>query len=452
MATVATPTVDSTLPAQERPESADTGSPAPLSEPERISSLDVTRGVALFGILLMNIAGFGLPRAYTDPTVYGGAEGANLWSWIVTQMFFEGTQRGLFSLLFGAGIVLMTRSLERSSHPHAQDYFFRRNLWLIVFGVVHAFVLLWIGEILYYYGITALFVYGLRNAKPRTLVSIAVGGLLIAAAWNGLDTWNGLKKHSAYATAESVRQAGDSLDAQQQEAVRAWEGTLRQYKPDSTALSREIAAKRGSYADVFLFNAPRVARAQSWWFYRFFFDVFSMMLLGIVLLRARILTAEKPARTYLWMMLIGYGVGLTVNYFETAHVLRSDFSVLSLLEAEVTYDLGRIPLTMGHLGLLMLFCRSNVLGWLKSSLAAVGRMAFSNYIMHSVISAFVFYGFGLGLYARLERHQLFYVVAAIWIFQLLLSPWWLRRYRFGPLEWLWRRLTYGTRPPMRRVG
>jgi uncharacterized protein len=424
----------------------------PVAGTERISALDFARGVALFGILLMNITAFGLPRAYDDPTVYGGATGADLWSWITTSMLFEGTQRGLFSLLFGAGLVLMTRSLERSAEPHAQDYFFRRNLWLIVFGVVHAYVLLWVGEILYYYGVTALVVYGLRNAKTKTLLGLAVGGLLIAAAWNGLDSYNGFKKHRAYATVEATRVAGDSLTAEQQAAVTAWEGVVKGMKPDSATLQREIAAKRGSYKDVFVHQAPRVARAESWWLYRYFFDVFSLMLLGIVLFRTGVITAKASTRTYGMMILLGYGIGLTVNFFEVSHILRSNFSVLALKEAEITYDLGRLAMTAGHLGVLMLFARSGVLTWLRSSLAAVGRMAFSNYILHSIICAFVFYGFGLGLFGQLRRHELYYVVGAIWLFQLIVSPIWLRHYRFGPLEWLWRWLTYGKRPAMRVSG
>jgi uncharacterized protein len=426
--------------------------PGPVRSDQRISSLDIARGVALFGILLMNITGFGLPSAYADPTVYGGSEGADRWSWILTSMFFEGTQRGLFTLLFGAGIVLMTRSLEASGRPNAQDYFFRRNLWLIVFGVVHAYVLLWTGEILFYYGVTALVVYGLRNARSKTLLGLALGAVLMGVAWNGLDTYNALRKHSAFAVTEAARTAGDSLTADQQQAVKAWEAVEKRYKPDSTALQKQIDAKRGSYASVFAFQAPRVARNQSWWLYRYFFETFSMLLIGMLLFRTGIITAERSTRTYWTMILMGYGVGLAVNYLEVSHILRENFSVLSFLRTDITYDLGRLPLTLGHLGVLMLFCRSGAVGWLKSALSAVGRMAFTNYIMTSIICAFVFYGFGFGLFGELRRHQLYYVVAGIWLFQLVVSPLWLSRYRFGPLEWLWRWLTYGQKPPLRKAG
>ncbi len=425
--------------------------PGPTRVADRIAALDIVRGVALFGILLMNITGFGLPYAYSDPTVFGGAEGANLWAWITTNMLFEGTQRGLFTILFGAGIILMTRSLEASGRPHSQDLYFRRNLWLVVFGIIHAYLLLWLGEILFYYGVTALFAYGVRHAKSRTLISLAVGGVLLSAAWNGLDTYNGLEKHRAFVAADSAKVQGDSLTAEQTEAIEAWEGMVKEWKPDSTKLAKTIATYRGSYWEILKYQAPLAARYESWGIYRWFFDYFSMVLLGMVLFRAGLFGASQSRRVLWQMVVAGYGVGLAVNYFETSTILAANFSVLSFLQSFITYDIGRIPLTMGHLGLLLLFAQSGGAGWLKRSLAAVGRMAFTNYVMTSIICAIFFYGFGFGWYGHLERYQLYYVVGSIWLFQLVISPLWLARYRFGPLEWLWRWLSYGEKPAMRVV-
>lgn len=421
----------------------------PTQVESRIPSLDIARGIALCGILLMNITVFGLPKSYSDPTIYGGATGPDLWAWITTTMLFEGTQRGLFSLLFGAGMVIMTASLDRSTRPHAQDFFFRRNLWLVFFGIVHSFLLLWTGEILYYYGATALFVYGFRNANPRTLIYLAVGGLVFNAAWNGLDTYNTLKKHSAFVVADSIKTQGDSLTAEQTKAVEAWQGVLKEAKPDSAAIEEEIALYQGSYVGIVAGQAARNTRYQSWWFYRFFFDIWSMMVIGIALFRLGLFSASTPTRTYLLIAGVGYAVGLTTNYVELQMVLKDNFSVLSFSRAGITYDLGRLAMTTGHLGLILLFCRASWGQWLRNALAALGRMAFTNYIMTSIICAIVFYGFGFGLYGELRRHQLYYVVGAIWLFQLILSPWWLSRYRFGPLEYLWRWLTYGEKPPMR---
>jgi uncharacterized protein len=142
---------------------------------ERISSLDITRGVALLGILLMNITGFGLSHAYSDPTVSGGATGWNLRVWWINSMFFEGTMRGMFSMLFGAGVVIfMSRPASGDGQNSVADVYFRRLMWLVLFGVVHSYILLWEGEILYPYALIGLFVFSFRQWNPKYLMMGAV--------------------------------------------------------------------------------------------------------------------------------------------------------------------------------------------------------------------------------------------------------------------------------------
>jgi uncharacterized protein len=150
------------------------------------------------------------------------------------------------------------------------------------------------------------------------------------------------------------------------------------------------------------------------------------------------------------MMLVGYGIGFPLSVWETNHIIQGNFSYMSVMEVTSTYDVGRVANGIGHLGLLLLWVRSGWLKGLQDKLAAVGRMALTNYIMHSVIALFVFLSVGLGLYGQLERYELYYVVIAICLFQLIVSPIWLRHYRFGPLEWVWRSLTYMHKQKMRR--
>jgi uncharacterized protein len=197
---------------------------------------------------------------------------------------------------------------------------------------------------------------------------------------------------------------------------------------------------------------PLNNEVQSWWMYRFFFDIFSMMLFGMALFKMGVLTLERRTHDYLALAVLGYAIGVPLNIWEVQTVIAGNFDTLSLVESKTTYDISRIAMTAGHLGLLLLFCRSGLLGWLRRSLAAVGTLAFSNYITHSIVCAFVFYGFGFGLFGQLQRHELYYVVCAIWIVQLIISPIWLRHFCFGPLEWSWRWLTYLERPPFRRAG
>jgi len=423
---------------------------APTTEGGREVSLDIIRGVALFGILLMNITGFGLPYAYSDPTVYGGSEGLNLVAWLTTTVLFEGTQRGLFSLLFGAGVIVLTSRLEASGRPNATDVYFRRNLWLVLFGLVHGYLLLWTGEILYFYGVTALFVYGFRKARPRTLLVIALAGLAFNAAWNLLDSRNGLRAFAEWQAASAVVRSGAELSAEQSGAIEAWEEKLEGYKPPTEKIEKDIAARQGSYFGQLAHQAPEVSYAQSWYLYRYFFDIFSMMLIGMALYKLGLLSLGHAPGIYWKMAAIGYAVGLSVNLLEARWLLTNEFSVLARIQAGVSYDLGRLGMITGHLGLLMLFCNSRLLPGLQRRLAAVGRMALSNYVMHTIICVIVFFGVGFGLFGQLERYQLYFVVFAIWAFQLIASPVWLREFRFGPLEWLWRSLTYGQRQPMRR--
>jgi len=424
--------------------------PAPVRAKDRYESLDVIRGVALVGILLMNITGFGLPDAYDDPTVSGGATGWNLWAWQITEIGFEGTQRGLFSLLFGAGVILLTSRLEAAGRTDVADIYYRRNLWLIVFGIVHAYLLLWWGEILYAYGVTALFLYALRNLAPRWLIAIGVAGFIVSTAWNYSETRGKLDMAAESSVAEKVKASGAKLTEGQQKAIDDWKEHVSEAKPDAKALKETIDARRGSYGDVLESIIPLNHKVQSWWMYRFFFDIFSMMLFGMALFKLGVLTLELKTSTYLAMAVAGYAVGVTTNTLEVRWILDHGFSVLSFAEAEVSYDLGRVAMTIGHLGALLLFCKSGVFGWLRRSLAAVGTLAFTNYVSHSLICAVIFYGFGFGLYGQLERHQLYSVVFGIWLFQLIVSPIWLRYFRYGPLEWVWRWLTYLKRPPMRR--
>ncbi len=416
----------------------------------RIEALDVVRGVALFGILLMNITSFGLPNAYYNPTNAGGSTGVNLWSWVMTQMLFEGTQRGLFSLLFGASVILLTARLEASGRPDAADIYFRRNLWLIGFGFVNAFIFLWVGDILYAYGITALFVFAFRKMAPKSLLALGVIVLFLGTLWTLNETVRLLDKHAAYSEAVEARSAGRTLNEEQKGAVSAWEEARGEFKSTPEENREEIVTPTAGYASAFAQIAGYNAYWQSWGMYRYFFDIFGMMLIGMALFRLGVLTLERSVRLYVYMVVAGYGIGLIVNYFETRWILDHGFSAVAFAQTNVTYDVGRLAMTIGHLGALLLFVRSGALPWLRRSLAAVGQLAVTNYLAHSAMCSFIF--IGLGYYGQLERHQLYYIVLAIWAVQLVVSPIWLRHYRFGPVEWLWRYLTYMKRPPMRHTA
>ena len=406
----------------------------------------------MLGILLMNIIGFGLPMAYEDPSVYGGSTGPDLGVWLATSLFFEGTMRGLFTLLFGAGVILFTSRVEATRPADAADLHVRRMLWLILFGFVNSHLLLWRGDILYEYGICGLVLYAFRRTAPQKLLVIAI--LLFAGLTvRGAVDYHSLKTLEATAAAaQDAKFSGRDLTPLQAEALDDWREELSHMKPSQEDLQEEIDAIRGSFATAFPVVTDDIFQWRTSFFYQYgFFEDLATMMLGMALFMTGGLQGRWSSRQYAWLLLGGYGVGVLVNALEAWAVLSSGFDpVVNTFNWLVSYELGRVPTTLGHIGLVMLIWKSGVFAGAMQRLGAVGRMAFTNYLMQSVIGMLLFTGVGLGLFGQLARHELYYVVAGIWLLQLLWSPWWLARYHYGPFEWLWRALTYRQRPAFRR--
>ena len=424
---------------------------APVQKDERIYSLDIIRGIVLLGILLMNIVGFGLGHgAYNDPTVIGGSTGWNLRVWEITSMFFEGTMRGLFSLLFGVGMFVLTERLEkRGGGIRVADIYFRRTLWLIVFGLIHSYLLLWEGEILYNYGLIGLLIFSFRNVSPKKLVAIAIFLMLCGSIWDYADHRSNIRLVENVAIANRYAAEGKPLTGELKAATTRWDRIQHERSPE--ALQEYFSSMQQGYFQVVAYLAPRNKINDMTYPYRYDpWDVLSMMLLGIALFKWKVITAERSYKFYSIMAAVGYAIGLSINYYELQIVLDSNFSLTGFSESFITYYWGRLFTAMGHVALIMIFCKLPVMSWLKTSLAAVGKMALTNYLMQSVICMIVFTGVGFGLFGRLQRYELYYVVFSIWLFQLLVSPIWLTYFRFGPAEWLWRTLTYLKSQPMRK--
>lgn len=427
----------------------------PTTGQDRKSSLDTLRGVALLGILLMNIVAMGMPFSYNNPTIYGGAEGLDLAAWAMNNLFFEGTMRGLFSLMFGAGIVLITSRAEaRGGGIEVADIYFRRNLWLFAFGIIHGWLFLWFGEILYFYGIAALFLFAFRKLPPRTLIIL---GALVLATLVPKDIYSYVQTHKTFNEAQVAEQAREALaedeefDEELQGKIDAWKGIKDDANPSEEKIQKRIEGMQGNYFKIIGTISGTLIWFQSSGLYKFmFFDTVGMMLIGMGLLKLGVITGERSTRFYLVMMAIGYGIGLSINAYETQLLIRNNFDVFAFEQAGLSYGSGRVAMTFGHIGFWMLVCKSTWFEWLTSRLAAVGRMALTNYVMHSVFAAFIFTGIGFSLFGQLDRHELFYIVGGIWMFQLIVSPIWMQHFRFGPLEWLWRSLTYNEKQPMRR--
>jgi uncharacterized protein len=431
---------------------ADSTTFQPVKEKERISSIDTLRGFALFGIILLNIIGFGMHDAsFYNPNIAGGNTGINHWIWIIQSLFLEGTMRATFSMLFGVGMILIITKLERQgSGIHIADIYYRRCLWLIFFGVIHGYLLLWQYDILYGYGICGLFIFPLRNLRSRTLLICGLIMLLSLVPKEIYSTHTIENIKSKAIEAETLKSEGQELSEEQLNSIKAWKEKREEYHPTEKAIQEDTNDRQKGYFANVASLASKNASFQSSALYEFgFFDAIGMFLIGMALFKWGVFSAKLNSITYLWMVLLGYGIGVTTNIFETLYYVQHEYDFIALHKTWLTYDLGRFSVTAGHIGLIMLMCKNNWLRWLINRLAAVGRMALTNYIMQTVICIFVFDGFGLGFYGELQRYQLYYVVFAICLIQMIYSPIWLRYFQMGPLEWLWRSLVYLKKPPMR---
>jgi uncharacterized protein len=426
----------------------------PTAQEDRIGLLDAMRGIAVLGILLMNITGFGLPHAYDDPTVWGGASSADLAVWRTMALFFEGTMRGLFTLLFGAGALLfLLRHASRSSGLKPADLYFRRTLWLVVFGLVNGYVLLWSGDILFYYGVIGLLLFVFRNMSAKRLIVLAAVVMILQNLVT-VSEWVGYHSTREQAQAAEVKKAaGAALTPEEEQQIEAFADVSENFKPAREDLERMVERVSDSYTSAFRVISRITWSMETEFFFRHgLLECLGMMLLGMALFKLGILTGKAPTHIYLAMIVAGYGIGLSMNLYEVTMLERAGFATDALITSYLTYDVGRIPTTLGHVGVIALLCRAPALQAVTRTLAAVGQMALSNYLAQSVICMFIFTGAGLALFGQLQRHELYYVVVAIWIVELIWSPIWLRHFRFGPVEWLWRSLTYGYIQPMRRAS
>lgn len=390
--------------------------------------------------------------AYNDPTLGGGSTGLDLYTWIMTNLLFEGTMRGLFSLLFGVGMFILIDGLERKGAGiEAANIYFRRLSWLLVFGLIHGYLLLWIGEILYNYALMGFLVFSFRKLAPLRLVVIALAMFCAGALWSYFDYLDEKKLTTQAQEAQILKADGKTLSDELKKADEKWQERIIQKTPES--INEENLKMRKGYVDVMVhlgstfrhFNEHDPYRLDVW-------DILAVMLIGIALYKWNVLGADKSFGFYGLIALAGYSIGFVVNYFEVTSIMKGNFSMLAFSKANITYDLGRIPMALGHVAMIMIFCKANILMWLKRALAAVGQMALTNYVMHSVFSLVLFTGAGFGLFGKLHRHELLYVVVSIWVFQLIVSPIWLRYFLFGPLEWIWRNLSYNKRHPFRRAS
>ncbi|HEX5789398.1 MAG TPA: DUF418 domain-containing protein [Woeseiaceae bacterium] len=423
---------------------------APVPAADRLQGLDVLRGVAVLGILVMNVYAFALPfAAYMNPLLAGGRDWYDLGTWFATHVLFDQKFMSIFSLLYGAGIVLlMTRAESRGAA--FGPLFFRRQFWLLVIGAAHAY-LIWFGDILFFYAVTGMLVFLFRHLRPRTLAVAGVAFLLVGLAMSQVTSVfiAGLRAEAAELAAQ--QSAGTELDETQQATIDTWLEMRPTFAPTAADIDAEIEAYRSDYATIVAFRAPDVV-AMHFQALPFFiiWRVGGLMLLGMALMKTGLLTGSRDAATYGRLCVWGYAVGLPLTIFSAVSAWRHGFDLVWMFgPGGVPNYVGSLFVAAGHIGLVLWLVRNGKAAGPLRRFGAVGRTALSNYLLHSLVMTSIFYGYGLGLFAHVPRFWLMSFVAGLVGAQLLVSPWWLARFRFGPAEWAWRSLTYGRAQPFR---
>jgi len=360
----------------------DTG-PTPPSE--RIVGLDALRGVALLGILVINIWVFSMPEAtLTNPTVYGDFTGVNYWAWFVAHVFGQNKFITLFSALFGAGILLFVESKAEKGQPAVRLHY-RRTAILIAIGLLHAY-LLWYGDILVAYGISALFLIVVRDLEASKLAALGGLFLLLLAA---------LRLFTAFAI------GGEAIAGQ--------------WAPTEAALRQEVATYRGGWLEQLDHRAPAAFQRQIG-IVENFWQVGGTMLLGMALYRWGVLTGERSAAVYkrlIWLGVVGLGIVVAGVVYIEANDWSADAALFWL---QFNYW-GSLLVAGGYLGIVMLYARRRPNGPVTRAFAAVGRTAFTNYLLQTVIATTIFYGHGLGLFGSVTRVEQLGIVVVIWVYR-----------------------------------
>ncbi len=429
---------------------------APVAQQERIVILDGLRGIALLGILLMNIPYMGLPEPAFDHLLLNNELGTiNEKVWWYVNWIPEGTQRAIFSMLFGAGILLFVSRLEkRTEGMWPAEYFLRRQMWLTVFGLINGYILLWPGDILFQYSIIGIVAFVFRRLAVKGLLIAAAVCLLLMTARENRELY---KQRDVIQKGELVAKLDTTkvkLTDVQKEELGAMTGMKE--KSDTAALKKEmkrnIEKSTGSYGVLYNYISGITAMVEFNFTYYGIWDILLFMLLGMAFFKSGVLTGQASAKLYWILFIAGMGLGLFLTWLRLGDIMQNKFNAFEIIKHKrfEYYEISRTLRSIGLFGLIMLLYKSGWFNWLFRLLRPVGQMAFTNYLMQSLMAALFFYGIGFGMMGKLQRYEVYMVAMAIWAIEITWSHIWLRYFRFGPLEWCWRSLTYWKKQPMRK--
>lgn len=394
---------------------------APISLKRRVFSLDVIRGGAILGLLLVNIVGFAtIAAAEGNPTAYGDFGTSEIWIWRLTHFFGDLKFLSLFAILFGAGVLLMAERTARKG-GNALLLHNKRMAALLILGLLHG-LLVWSGDVLAVYAICGFCVFHLRKLKPLHLLVVGVGLIAIPSAILFGLQWN--------------------LHNLDNATLQAMEET---WEPHAEAIQAELAAYRGNYLQQFAYRVPQyldlvLGSMLTYSFWR----ISGLMLIGMALAKLNVFQARvRSSRFYFDLFLFGVGIGLPLVAFGAVQNLQSGFFFKRAMFSGHQWNYwGSIAMSIGYAGFLILISKFQQLLMLTGALATVGRMALTNYLLQSLICTFIFYGHGLGHFGRWNRAEMLMLAVVVILFQVVFSVLWLRFKDKGPVEWLLRKWIY----------
>ncbi|MCH8261115.1 MAG: DUF418 domain-containing protein [Planctomycetes bacterium] len=461
-------------PLQETPE---IGPPMePVREPERIHALDVLRGFAIFGIFMVNIAFFSMPIATVlDPTSLANESSSDQFWHALMRALFEVKFITLFSILFGMGLVVQMQRAEKRGRPFVGLYL-RRTFVLMALGLIHALGL-WYGDILFVYSFVAIVALLLRKLQPRSLVLLGGGffalsvlatvGLMAISviSFAHLEKVEAAKSVSVTDQTE-VREeadvAGESEDLAElvliEDPQERWDHFTSLIRFETFQPGNDVWVE----VDIIAYTqgpmtATLIARAATFVVMLLFitvsffgFRVLATFLFGMALMKLDFFNRTNR-RWHMLALVIGLIVGLPGELFLVWSYSHSDYNFGWLQGgAEIFHTTSSICLTFGYIGALTLLVHAGALRWFTYALSCVGRTALSNYLLQTIVATYIMYWWGLGFFNEVNRPQQFAIVVMIYLCQLILSVLYLRVFRIGPFEWLWRSLTYLKLQPLLR--
>jgi uncharacterized protein len=428
---------------------------APVRGKDRIAVIDVLRGIAILGIFFVNVPVMAGPiTGFIGDIRTLGWSPADQTTWLFMTTFLEGTQRCLLELLFGAGLmVTASKAMDASGPVGVADLYIRRNLWLLAFGLLNLFGLLWMGDILHIYALCALALFPFRKLRVRWLLVI---GLLLGTVqfvFGAIEYVSRTELQQTQAIASAKQAKGEKLTKEETEAVKEWKKKIERaagVEPEIKELAeKEKKARAGSMGDY-----------AGFWIETYIWTVgkggilggvveaFGTMLLGIALWKLGFIQGKRTTREYLIALAVAYGFGLTARYVGGLEQMMFFPAPKTIW---MTQEYARIAVTIGHIALVNLLMKGVMGRKLLSPFLAAGQTAFTLYLMQSVIGVWFLYSpIGLHLPSAQGWAHMAWIALAVVLFQIVLANIWMRFFVSGPLEWVWRSLSYVRKQPFRR--